>query len=387
MESPPSIDPSTSTRPLRVLALDGGGIRGFYTAQLLAGLLASFEKQRGAQLDLGKGFDLIVGTSTGGILAAGLASGKSPAQIAKLYRESGPDIFPRRLLIPKGMVRKIAWVIRSWGRPASSQNALAEALVSIFGDRTLTEVWRERGIALAIPAVSIENYGPKVFKTPHDIQFTHDHCLRLVDVCLATSAAPLFFPLHRIGKPKGYFRDDLFVDGGLWANNPSLVGLIEAIEIISGGDAPRRPIHIFSLGTCAGTIDQSHLRANPGGGLKTWNAGKAITELTLTTSANAVDAMTGLLAHSLTTHGIPVTYARLPDPEMNSQQHAALGMDKADDEAFRTMEILASTNEARILSGMKKNAHYQLFGEILHTLPKVSGQSKPGNENQKVSPL
>jgi hypothetical protein len=109
--------------------------------------------------------------------------------------------------------------------------------------------------------------------------------------------------------------------------------------------------------------------------LKTWNVGKDVTELTLATSSNAVDAMTGLLAHSLTAHGIPITYVRLPDPEMNSKQHSALGMDKADDEAFRTMDSLASTNQARILSGMKDDTRYQRFGEILRTLPEVSSQS------------
>jgi uncharacterized protein len=366
----------TAPRPLRVLALDGGGIRGYYTAQVLAGLLASFEKQRGGvRLDLGKGFDLIVGTSTGGILAAGLAVGKSPVEIAQLYRQSGSEIFPRRFVIPKGIIRKVGWIARYWSRPVSSQSALEKGLTSVFGDSTLTDVWRKRYIALAVPAVSIENYGPKVFKTPHATRFTHDPDLRLVDVCLATSAAPLFFPLHPITKAKGYFRDDLFVDGGLWANNPSLVGLIEAIEIVSLGGTPGRPIQIFSLGTCAGPVDQSHLKSNPTGGLKTWNAGKDVTELTLASSANAVDAMTGLLAHSLTAYGIPITYVRLPDPEMNSQQYTALGMDKADDEAFRTMDSLASTNQVRILSGMKDDSRYQLLGEILRTLPEVSGQA------------
>jgi hypothetical protein len=375
METHASTDPHAS-RPLRVLALDGGGIRGYYTAQVLAGLLASFEKQRGGvRLDLGKGFDLIAGTSTGGILAAGLAVGKSPGEIAQLYRQSGPEIFPRRFVIPKGIIRKIGWIARYWSRPVSSQSALEKGLTRVFGDDTLSDVWLERVIALAIPAVSIENYGPKVFKTPHARRFTHDPDLRLVDVCLATSAAPLFFPLHPINKAKGYFQDDLFVDGGLWANNPSLVGLIEAIEIISLGDAPGRPIRIFSLGTCAGPVDQSHLKSDSAGGLKTWNAGKDVTELTLATSANAVDAMAGLLAHSLTALGIPITYVRLLDPEMNSKQHAALGMDKADDEAFRTMDSLASTNQVRILSGMKDDPRYQLFGEILRTLPEVSGQS------------
>jgi predicted acylesterase/phospholipase RssA len=370
-------DSDTAIRPFRVLALDGGGIRGYYTAKLLAGLLKSFETRRGSKpLDLGKGFDLIAGTSTGGLLAAGLAIGKSPEVIARLYREKGPAIFPNRFPSLGFDVRTLMWALLHWNAPNSSQAALQTGLEDIFGDVTLADVWRARAIAMVIPAVSIEKYGPKVFKTPHHERYTHDRDLRLVDICLATSAAPLFFPLHAIGLAQKYFRDDLFVDGGLWANNPSLVGMLEAIQILSDRGT-RRPIQIFSFGTCAGRVDQSHLRSNPRGGLKTWNAGKDVTELTLATSANAVDEMMGLFANALSGAGTPVMYGRIPDPEMNSQQQASLGMDKADDEAFEIMDQLAATNEARILSGMTGDQHrdYRLFGEVMQQLPESSSTS------------
>ena len=60
---------------------------------------------------------------------------------------------------------------------------------------------------------------------------------------------------------------------------------------------------------------------------------------------------------------------------MNSQQHAAIGMDKADNEAFHSMDSLASTNQERNLSGMKDDTRYHVFGDILRTLPEISGQS------------
>jgi hypothetical protein len=355
--------------------MDGGGIRGYYTAQLLAGLLTSYEKQRGVTLDLGRGFDLIAGTSTGGILAAGLAIGKSPTDIAQLYRARGPTIFPERFPSLGANLRSALWVIRHWERPSASQIELRNGLAEIFRDMTLADVWHQRRIALTIPAVSIENYGPKVFKTPHDSSFTHDPGLPLVDVLLATSAAPLYFPLHPIGPEQGYFRNDLFVDGGLWANNPALVGLIEAIDILSTRGTPGHPIEVFSLGTCAGKVDQSRLMADPSGGIKTWNAGKDVIDLTLTTSANAMEVMAGLLANSLSRQGIPIRYARLPDPEMTSHQHASLGMDKADERAFSTMDSLAATNQVRILSGTKNHPDYAAFGEILHNLPERVDQS------------
>jgi hypothetical protein len=236
----------------------------------------------------------------------------------------------------------------------------------------MDDVWRARQIALTIPAVSIETYGPKVFKTPHLERLTHDRQVKLTDVCLATGAAPLYFPLHKIGEEQGYFRNDFFVDGGLWANNPSLVGLLEAIDILTANHQSR-PIHIFSLGTCSGKVDQSHLRENPRGGLMTWNAGKDITELAIVTSANAMNFMTKLLANALSVSGPGVVYARIPDPEMTSDQQASLGLDKADPAAFEVMDQLAATNEARILSGMEDNSEpaYRSFANIFKSLPQL----------------
>ena len=154
-------------------------------------------------------------------------------------------------------------------RPTGSKEALRDKLQLVLGDDSLERVWAERRIALTIPAVSIESYGPKVFKTPHLERLTHDRQIKLVDICLATAAAPLYFPLHAIGERDGYFRNDLFVDGGLWANNPALVGLLEGIEMLAAASQTSRDIHVFSFGTCAGTAEQGHLRKHPEGGLKT----------------------------------------------------------------------------------------------------------------------
>ncbi len=358
--------------PFRVLALDGGGIRGYYTAVLLAGLVRHFEVSTGrTNLDLGKGFDLIAGTSTGGILAAALAYGVRPEEIAKLYKERGPAIFPERFPKMAMDIPTAKWAWRHWEVPTASASVLKEGLDQVFEQTTLEELWANRKIALTLPSISVENYGPKVFKTPHLARLTHDRRLKLSEVCLATSAAPLFFPLHSISRSTGYFRDDLFVDGGLWANNPSLVALLEAIEITAAASQQTRAIEIFSLGTCSGKVDQSHLKADPKGGLRTWNFGKDITELAVTTSANAMDFMSNLLAKALSSSGRKVTYARIPDPEMTSTQQAALGMDRADDHAFKIMEQLAATNETRILSGIEDpdNSAYRNFAAILRNLP------------------
>jgi len=238
------------------------------------------------------------------------------------------------------------------------------------GDWTFEQLWATRSVALTIPAVSVETYGPKVFKTPHIGDLTHDRQVRLIDACLASAAAPLFFPLHPIGKNEGYYRNDFFVDGGLWANNPSLVGLLEAITILTARKEDR-PIHVFSFGTCAGPVERRHLRENPKGGLKTWNVGKDITELAISTSAEAMNYMAGLFATALSVRSRPVLYARIPDPEMTPQQQACIGLDRADPAAFEAMEQLAATNEKRILSSMKKpdDEAYRCLAEVFRRLP------------------
>src|SRR4051794_25268827 len=86
------------TQQLRVLSLDGGGMRGVYSAEYFAALSDAFAKKRNvAMLDLGGAFDLVVGTSTGAILACGIAAGVPLRKIVSLYRDHGQEIFPKKI--------------------------------------------------------------------------------------------------------------------------------------------------------------------------------------------------------------------------------------------------------------------------------------------------
>lgn len=359
--------------PFRVLALDGGGIRGYYTARLLAGLLKHFEiRTSRTNLDLGKGFDLIAGTSTGSILAGALAIGRRPDAIATLYKDKGPAIFAEQFPELGMNVSSAVWAYRHRARPTASHETLRMELTTELGPTTLADVWQDRRIGLIIPTISIANYGPKTFKTPHLPEYTHDRNVQLVDACLASSAAPLFFPLHAIGQKHGYFCNDYFVDGGLWANNPSIVALIEAVHVLTQRQE-NRAIELYSFGTCGATGDNAHLKASPEGGLQTWNAGLEIMELALACSAKSASNMTDYLAKTLSLRGTSVIAHRFPDPEMTDEQHACLGLDKADAPAFELMEQLAATNEGRILSEMNdpKNIPHASLAEVFNNLPQL----------------
>lgn len=234
--------------PFKILSLDGGGIRGAFSATVLA----CIEEQTGARLL--DHFDLITGTSTGGIIALGLAAGLSASEIRDFYVIDGPHIFPP-LTGPRRLVRTLMSVVR----PKYSQRALAAALRRVFGERTMGDL-RTR---VVIPAFNANNGRIRLFKTRHHSHISHDHVCTLLDVALATSAAPYFLPGHTTA------RHERFVDGGIWANDPIAVGVIEAVGYLR---LPIATVRVLSVGT---TSEPYHLK--PG------TIGRGITGLVLGT--------------------------------------------------------------------------------------------------------
>jgi predicted acylesterase/phospholipase RssA len=263
-------------KPFRVLSIDGGGMRGYYTSTLLDSLANRFGRTRsenGRGLDVGKGFDLIVGTSTGGIIACGLAAGLSPSELVQLYGKIGPRLF--RHPTPPGAIEFGLWITRHMRSAANNPTPLREALESLFGGLTLEELYRTRGIAICIPAVNIEARRSWVFQTPHTPERRRGN-YKVVDVCLATSAAPLYFPVAVVADPNstGAGHNYAFVDGGLWANNPIVIALVEALELAS----PDRNIEIISLTTCTPQTQETVLPESANWGVWDWKAGfKALT--------------------------------------------------------------------------------------------------------------
>jgi hypothetical protein len=274
--------------PFRVLSLDGGGMRGTYTATYLDKVADTFARRRSVDaLDIGAAFDLIVGTSTGGIIAAALATGVPLADIVTLYRDSGPAIFSRPL--PTGVAGVVPDVFTRPRALAAGTARLRAALANKLGTKTLGQVYAERGIALAIPAVEMSQHRGWVFKTPHLRNTNHrDDDYTLVDVCLATTAAPVYRSLAVIEHPEnnaGGF--NVFVDGGLWANNPVLVGLIEALDLTEAG----QEIHIFSLGTCPLPAGEQIRKTAVDRGLPDWKFGGEAAGLAVDVQQFAFDHM------------------------------------------------------------------------------------------------
>jgi len=239
-------------KDFRILSLDGGGIRGAF----IAGFLNKLATELGAPLH--QHFDLIAGTSTGGIIAAALALGIEPKTIVDFYVTAGPKIFvPRQVEVP--MAYRVMQKAANW---AISEKIGAVDLASLFATKydsavlksTLTEVFgnakvKDAKCLLTIPAVDVSKGQTVVIKTGHLPGLTRDPERQIVDVLLATAAAPTYFP-HATIEP-----GSAFVDGGLWANNPALVAYAEAVRIHreqAGVGAPtfdRANIRMLSIGT------------------------------------------------------------------------------------------------------------------------------------------
>ena len=220
-----SIDPS---RKVRVLSLAGGGFLGLYTAAVLEGLEARVGEP------LGRRFDLIAGTSIGGLLALALAYEVPMSRLVRLFVEQGPEVFSSRAL-PGGAVTRLLDLGRSVLGPKYSGKRLREALQAEIGERRLAEALHP----VLVPAVDVDLCQTKIFKTPHSPAFEGDGELSAVDVAMATCAAPVYFPGVRIGH-------NVYADGGLYAVASDQIALHE-LEHYVHVDPGR--VSMLSIGT------------------------------------------------------------------------------------------------------------------------------------------
>lgn len=247
-----------------VLTLDGGGARGYLTLKILERVEAYLNMLTGATLPLGARFDLICGTSTGGIIALALALGRPVGEVSIFYETHLPRIF-------SSVMRRSR--LKSNFRPRYRSDALREALLACFGDQTLDDVQTD----VCVTATSLVNARPYFFRSDYignGVLHPYD---RLINVALATSAAPTFFAAHSTE----YLID--LVDGGLYANNPALLGVVEAFRFVRRsrrGIAPPQDLGptcleqlaVLSVGSgeqCAMPFDSDRLRA---GGRLAWGA-------------------------------------------------------------------------------------------------------------------
>lgn len=245
-------------RPVAILSLDGGGIRGLIPTLILKDLyrrICEIEAGRtgAARLLFGSRkarpihsyFHLITGTSTGALIAMGITCPSRAAESEELtpatrepaytledvetvYQERGGEIFPR------GGFNNLRAVAHAFEAKYQSA-ALASLLERLFGDTLIEEALSE----VIVPAYET------VLRRAYFFKRSGKKSFRMRDVALATTAAPTYFPPALIQSASEVGRSYSFIDGGVFANNPALCGYVEARELMP----EQRKFIVLSLGT------------------------------------------------------------------------------------------------------------------------------------------
>ncbi len=233
------------SKPFRILSLDGGGVRGVFSAKILE----LIEKKLGIKIN--QHFDLIVGTSTGSISAAAVATDYDLDQLVQQYTEMSKEVFP-----PQGISRCWKGLFSSQYKTEPLENFLKDA----FGEIRMGQIDRP----LILNATNVTKRKVHLFKSRYQEglrrgDYVRDGDVPLYRAVLASCAAPLYFDPVEIDS------NTLVCDGGVWANNPALVGYVDAISNFKRDPAD---IKILSIGT--GTPEQDYASSQSWGFCSGW---------------------------------------------------------------------------------------------------------------------
>lgn len=310
----------------KILSIDGGGIKGLYSASILK----KFEEKFNCKTS--DHFDMICGTSTGGLIALALSLKISAEEICEFYEKKGELIFPKNVkrkipffgIIDYGFLKQIA----KGGK--YSDKGLKEALIEIFAENQI----KDCNNLLCIPSYSITEAKPKVFKFDHDKgKMSRDNEAPIIDIALATSAAPTYFPLAE----SKFYNNEQFIDGGVWANNPTLVGLLEALNYFvgNGKDKEYDSIEILSLSSLTITGGKKT-------GLKRERSFKDWGADLFETTMNGQSYFTDFFLSKITEiYDVNIKYHRIPSVSISTEQESLIQLDVANKQAFDLMKIKA----------------------------------------------
>ena len=252
-------------KSFKILSIDGGGIRGIIPSKFLAELEEYFSLKVGEPIKLNEHFDLITGTSTGGIIAIGLGLGMSAKDIHKLYTDNAKLIFGSPYL---GWFR----TLKQFFFPKHSRKKLSKILKETFSKYSNDRDTRlgHSNTRLCIPAFNASSGDTVVFKTSHHEDYIRDYQIPAYQVALATSAAPTYFSPFEVSYEKRKSSDKVnmknMIDGGIFANNPTLIALSEAIALGNTFEE----IRILSIGTGSSTIVYPKQKKAYSSGARSW---------------------------------------------------------------------------------------------------------------------
>ena len=225
-------------KKFKILSIDGGGLRGIVPLLILK-KIEELEKKRIHEL-----FDLVVGTSTGGIIACGLTATKDGInpiltidELIELYTTKGDIIFPQN----KGFIKNIVKKINSVFNPQYSANGLDKLLTDYFGDINLNQTLKP----IIVTSYDLKQNEVLMFKSRKSNEEGFN--TKLKDICRATSAAPTYLPSYNMVYGNA---ERVCIDGGVYINNPTMAAISDVIRNkYSNPELKLEDITCLSLGT------------------------------------------------------------------------------------------------------------------------------------------
>jgi hypothetical protein len=306
----------------KVLSIDGGGVKGLYSARILSLFEVELRRAHGDDTRIVDFADLICGTSTGGLIALGLALRIPAETICEFYETHGPKIF-------RGSQSWRALLRQTLFGGKFSDEILRGALNDLFQGRTMGD----SDCLLCIPTYDFTHGTYGIFKFDHkEGKLSRHNTVPMVDVALATSAAPTYFPLAQIAKEN----NTQYVDGGVWANNPSLVGLTEAMWYFVGPGKAYDQLALLAIASMNyGSGRPSLLKRNRS--FLRW--APDLFDLSLIAQSEFTDVFLSLMQKQQI---VPMTYTRIPSANVSSEQQAYIKLDLAVPRSFALMNQFAT---------------------------------------------
>ncbi|KAK3423131.1 patatin-like protein 2 [Eucalyptus grandis] len=257
------LQPPTYGNLITILSIDGGGIRGLIPGTILNFLESELQKLDGEDARIADYFDVISGTSTGGLITAMLTTPNEknrPVFAAKdvkdFYLKHCPKIFPQDSCPFKPVTK----MIKAVAGPKYDGKYLHKVVREELGDKRLHQTLTN----VVIPTFDIKSLQPTIFSS-YQVKRDPSVDALLWDICISTSAAPTYLPAHKFETkdPTGKVREFNLIDGGVAANNPTLVAMGEVTKTIVGGSSDFFPIKptdyrrflVISLGTGTGKVE------------------------------------------------------------------------------------------------------------------------------------
>ena len=300
---------------MRVLSLSGGGYQALYTASLLA----IAEERHGP---LTESFDLVVGTSAGAMIAAGVATGTPMALVRDVMISEGPGIFSARPA-PVGaaaMARDVARYVKG----AKYDGKRLSALVRAFSqDRVMSDAQSH----LVVTAVRMRDAEPRLFSD------TTDPGLPIHQAVMASAAAPMILPAQRV-------EGDLYADGALFANTPDMVALSHAVNVLGASPANVRMISVGAMNLCPPLSEPE----DPAMGIMGWLRDNRIFRSTIAAQARHVEEMCRSF--------LGKRYDRI-DASRTFSGRNLVGLDVASPEAIAASKSAAEASGPHLLRAMR----------------------------------